>query len=36
MSYAEQGEYIDPKHVWPLGIGCLVVLVALVDVRALN
>jgi hypothetical protein len=35
-SWAADSEYIDPEHVWPLGIGCLVVLVALPDVRALK
>ena len=36
MSWAADSEYIDPEHVWPLGIGCTIVLVALVDVRVLN
>lgn len=36
MSRAADSEYIDPEHVWPLGIGCAVVLIALVDIRALN
>lgn len=36
MSRAADNEYIDPEHVWPLGIGCTVVLIALADIRALN
>jgi hypothetical protein len=36
MSWAADSEHIDPEHVWPLGIGCLVVLVALADIHALN
>ncbi|WP_434530163.1 hypothetical protein ACODNH_01330 (plasmid) [Haloarcula sp. NS06] len=36
MSWAADSEYIDPEHVWPLGIGSIVVIVALVDVRALD
>lgn len=36
MSWTADSEYIDPEHVWPLGIGCILVLVALVDVRTLN
>ncbi|WP_236639884.1 E3 ubiquitin ligase family protein [Salinigranum halophilum] len=36
MSYAEQSDYIDVEHVWPLGIGLTVVFISLVDVRALN
>jgi len=36
MSWAADSEYIHPEHVWPLGIGSIVVLVALVDVRALD
>ena len=36
MSRAADSEHIDPEHVWPLGIGFTVVLIALADIRALN
>jgi len=36
MSTAEDSDYIDVEHVWPLGIGLTVVLISLLDIRALN
>ena len=36
MSTAEDSGYIDVEHVWPLGIGLTVVLISLLDIRALN
>ena len=36
VSTAEDSDYIDVEHVWPLGIGLTVVLISLLDIRALN
>ena len=36
LSWAEDSEYIDVEHMWPLGLGFAIVLVSLLDIRALN
>ena len=36
MSQAADSEYIDPEHVWPLGIGLTVVFILFLNVRALD
>jgi len=36
MSWAEDSDYIDPEHVWPLGIGLSIVLISFLDIQALD
>lgn len=36
MSWAADSEYIDSEHVWPLGIGLIIVLILFLNIRVLD
>jgi hypothetical protein len=36
LSWAEDSDYIDVEHVWPLGIGFTIVLISFVDIRGMD